>query len=71
MKKEKININGMTCMHCVKAVEDELVKLPLRYFTVSIGNVIVEYDDSLTGIENIKQAISNAGYETAEINEAV
>ena len=71
MKKETINISGMTCHHCIKAVENELVKLPLRYFTVTIGNVIAEYDESMTGIEEIKQAIINAGYEIADIREAV
>lgn len=68
MKKEIIKINGMTCHHCIKAVEDELVKLPLRYFSVAIGNVTAEFDESVTNAEEIKQAIIDAGYGIAEIN---
>jgi len=71
MRKETIKINGMSCRHCVKSVEDELVKLPLKYFTVSVGSVVVEYDESLTGTDAIKQAIEDAGYEAVEIIEAV
>ena len=75
MKKESINVKGMTCSHCVKAIENELVKLPLRYFTVTKGNVIAEYDETFTSSEEIRNAINDAGYEiqesieTAEIHE--
>jgi copper chaperone len=71
MKKESINVKGMTCSHCVKAIENELVKLPLRYFTVTKGNVTAEFDELLTGHEEIKQAIVDAGYEIEETIETV
>jgi copper chaperone len=71
MKKESISVKGMTCSHCVKAIENELVKLPLRYFTVTKGNVVAEYDETLTGPEDIKQAINDAGYEIEEVIETV
>jgi len=67
MKKETINIKGMSCSHCIKAVENELSKLSLEKFTVEIGKAVVEFNESNTGIDEIKTAIEDAGYEISEI----
>jgi copper chaperone CopZ len=62
MIKEKIKIEGMSCVHCVMAVRKELSKLPLKVKDVSIGSAEVEYEETKITNEDIKQAIDNAGY---------
>lgn len=62
MKSEKIIIKGMSCMHCVKAVKDELSKLNIKVKNVEIGSVEVEYDESKVDKKEIFSAIEEAGY---------
>ncbi len=62
MKSEKIQIKGMSCMHCVKAVKDELSKLNINVKSVGIGSADIEYDDSNIKREEILKAIKEAGY---------
>ena len=62
MKTEKIEIKGMSCMHCVKAVKDELSKLNINVKNVGVGSVEVEYDEANTKREEILKAITEAGY---------
>lgn len=64
--KEQLKISGMNCQHCVMAVKKELSKLNLKSSEVNIGEVIVEYDETMTNKEQIKQAISDAGFELIE-----
>lgn len=64
--KEQLKISGMNCQHCVMAVKKELSKLSLTSSEVNIGEVIVEYDETLTNKEQVKQAISDAGFELIE-----
>jgi copper chaperone len=66
MKTEKIKIKGMSCMHCIKAVEKELSNLSLKIKKVDIGSAEVEYDESLLSKEEIKKAIEEAGYSPVE-----
>ena len=65
IKNEVIKINGMTCRHCVKAVESELGKLDLANFSVDIGSASIEYDDSKLAINEIIEAVKESGYEVA------
>jgi copper chaperone len=62
MKNEKLKIEGMSCGHCLMAVKKELMKLPIKIKDVSIGSAEVEYDESKTNSEDIKAAVSKAGY---------
>lgn len=60
----EIKIQGMSCQHCVKAVEQALRELD------GISNVKVSLEDKnavfettgSTSMEQIKQAIADAGY---------
>jgi copper chaperone len=63
MKSEKIGIKGMSCRHCVMAVQKELYQLPIKVKNVQIGSAEVEYDETRVKPEEIEQAIKNAGYE--------
>ncbi|HVO75573.1 MAG TPA: cation transporter [Ignavibacteriaceae bacterium] len=62
MKTEKIEIKGMSCMHCVKAVKDELSKLNINVKNVGIGSAEVEYKETDIKREDILKAIKEAGY---------
>ena len=66
MKKDVLKVKGMSCEHCVKAVNGALsalsgladVKVDLKAGTVSFS-----YDPSATPLAAIKAAIIDAGYD--------
>lgn len=62
MKEKKFFISGMSCHHCVMAIERELRPLALEKFDVKIGMVDVKYDESKLSEEMIISAIKEAGY---------
>jgi len=61
MKKD-FKIEGMSCHHCVLAVQKSLSKLNLRKCEVNIGSAKVEFDEGETKEELIVKAIEDAGY---------
>ena len=63
MTEKKIDIEGMTCGHCVMAVRRELSKLPgMNVKDVSIGSASVAYDESKITPQQISAAVEEAGY---------
>ncbi len=62
MVSEQFKIEGMTCDHCVKAVQEELNALPVNIKSVSIGAAEVEYEPAEISHEQIAEAIQTAGY---------
>ena len=66
MKAEVIEVKGMSCEHCVKAVEDALAPLGARgEVDLAAGTVKVTYNESSVSIEAIREAIEEQGYETS------
>lgn len=64
-----LKVQGMTCQHCVQAVEKSVGKLHgVTAVAVNLANaqVGVEYDDKLVGLEDIQAAIEDAGYDVLE-----
>jgi copper chaperone len=61
------NIDGMSCGHCVMAVEKELGKLEIEKKKVEIGSAKISFDLEIVSEENIKDAIEEAGYKVIEI----
>ena len=61
MKKE-LKIEGMSCQHCVMAVQKGLSKLNLKKYEVNIGSAEVEFDENQIKDEMIIKAIEDAGY---------
>jgi copper chaperone len=56
-------INGMSCVHCVRAVFTSLAGVEgIKRADVSIGRAIIEHDGSVKP-EQIRDAIATAGYE--------
>ena len=58
----------MSCLHCVKSVENALKELPIEKFEVQINLLDIEYDDSKVTREQIIKAIEEAGYEELSNN---
>ncbi|GAB1442710.1 copper chaperone CopZ [Ignavibacteriales bacterium] len=67
MESVKITIEGMTCQHCVKAVEVELSELDVNVLGVNIGSAEVRYDSLKVKPKELNEAIENAGYKVIAI----
>ncbi len=68
MEKVTINVEGMSCGHCVKAIEGSVGKLAgVSKATVDLenGKVDVEYSAAEVSIEKIKEAIDDQGYDVS------
>lgn len=62
---ETLKVEGMSCAHCVNAVESSVGELQ-GVSTVKVdlenGQVAVYYDDSKTSLGKIKETIEDQGY---------
>lgn len=66
MSQVVLNVEGMSCGHCVSAVEGALSKLTgVTKATVSLAdhNVAVEFDENKVSVEAMKEAIEDQGYD--------
>ena len=64
--KEMIKVEGMSCNHCVQAVEGSVSKLAgVSSVQVNLdnGEVVVEFDNNQTTLEQIKETIEDQGYD--------
>ncbi|MDQ3037836.1 MAG: cation transporter [Myxococcota bacterium] len=63
MKTVELEIQGMSCGHCVKAVEGALRSIEgVQRADVTIGHATIECDDQLSR-DALATAIRDAGYE--------
>lgn len=68
MTTTRLKIDGMTCGHCVQAVEKALQNRPgVRTATVHLesGAAEVEYDESSVAPEQLIAAVEEEGYAAA------
>ncbi len=66
METTILNVKGMSCGHCVKAVEgsvSELKGISSVQVTLDTGEVKVQYDPALVSLETIKETIDEQGYD--------
>lgn len=66
MKKEVIQVKGMTCGHCKASVEGALKKLDgVLSAEVDLGadNVTVEYDETKVSLDQLKDEIEGVGFD--------
>lgn len=61
-----LQVKGMSCNHCVNAVTNALKELS-GVNTVSVdlaaGRVTISYDETAVGLDKMKEAIEEAGYD--------
>jgi copper chaperone len=63
MQNVTIQVQGMTCNHCVNSVEGALKNLGAKgKVDLTGGKVSVEYDENKLSFEDIKDAIEEEGY---------
>ena len=63
MKDLTLHIDGMSCGHCLNAVNGALRKLPgVEITSVQIGRADVRYDEGTTSPSAIADAVTDEGY---------
>lgn len=63
MKSTTLHIEGMSCGHCLNAVNKALGALTgVSVESVQMGRAAVRYDESVTSAEAIAGAVTDAGY---------
>jgi copper chaperone len=66
MENVTLNVKGMSCDHCVKAVEGNVGKLAgvdAVKVHLESGKVDVAYDANTVKLEKIKETIDDQGYD--------
>ena len=66
MEKAKINIQGMSCNHCVQSVSSALADLPsVENIQVSLeeNQASFDYNPQVLSLETVKEAIEDQGYD--------
>ena len=67
MESLHLTIEGMTCEHCVRAVNGRLRQTPgIEVTAVEIGSADLRYDPALTNVEEIADVIADEGYTAFE-----
>ena len=63
MESLHLKIEGMTCQHCVRAVDGRLRRTPgVEVDDVAIGSADVRYDPDRTNVDEISEVIADEGY---------
>jgi len=68
MAIEVLKVNGMSCGHCVKAIEGsvgELAGVDKVAVDLQAGEVTVEYNEDQVSLDQIKEKIDDQGYDVA------
>ncbi|MDR4887780.1 copper chaperone CopZ [Fredinandcohnia sp. QZ13] len=66
MQKVTLNVQGMSCGHCVKAVEGSVGKLEgVDQVNVKLDEALVEvsFNESQVSLDTIKETIEDQGYD--------
>lgn len=67
MDRITMKIDGMSCGHCVSAVDKALKNLDgVKVESVGIGNATVSYDPAAVSAEQIADAVTDEGYAVLE-----
>jgi copper chaperone len=66
MQKTVLKVDGMSCEHCVRAIQKAVGALPGTggaSVDLKAKSVTVEYDSSQVSLEQIRLAIEDQGYD--------
>ena len=71
MQHLTLQIDGMTCGHCIARVEKALSKLDgVHVRRVGLGTAEIVYDPARTPFSGIREAIDDAGYTARPVESA-
>lgn len=63
MRQATLHIEGMSCSHCLNAVNRALSAVPgVTIDAVRIGRADVSYDETTTRPADLESAVAEAGY---------
>jgi copper chaperone CopZ len=63
MRQATLHIEGMSCGHCLNAVNRALSAVPgVKIDALRIGRAEVSYDDTTTTPSDLESAVAEAGY---------
>ena len=63
MRQATLHIEGMSCGHCLNAVNRALSAVPgVKIDAVRIGRADVTYDETTTRPSDLETAVADAGY---------
>ena len=63
MSETVINIDGMSCQHCVMRVKKAIDEIDgVSSSAVEIGKADVSFDEAKTSLDAIKETINGSGY---------
>ena len=66
MTHATLDIEGMSCGHCLNAVSRALAALPgVEIESIRIGRADVRFDETVTGVVQLQAAVNDAGYRAA------
>ncbi len=66
MERVTLKVDGMSCGHCVKAVQKALAGVDGAVAeNVQIGQVTVAFDEGKTNLGALIDAVQDAGYDAA------
>jgi copper chaperone len=66
MQQATLQVNGMSCQHCVNSVEKALKQIgAVGQVDLKANSVAVEFDESKLSLEKVKEAIEEQGYDVA------
>lgn len=71
MQQLELQVEGMSCGHCVMRVTETLKKLPsVQLQSVAIGRVVLSHDPQATAEADIRAALASAGYPVSAVKKA-
>lgn len=63
MSQAILHIEGMSCAHCLNAVNHALSAVPgVKIDAIRIGRAEVTYDEASAGPADLEAAVADAGY---------
>lgn len=69
METVTLQVGGMSCGHCVKAVQQAITSVEgATAESVDIGKATVAFDPSRTSVGAVIDAVADAGYEAHEVS---
>lgn len=72
MEQTTLQIDGMTCGHCIARVQKALVRVEgVHVDQVDLGRARVTWDPDRVSLQRLREAVEEAGYEVHRGTEGV